>query len=269
MSNTTLFILCFVGHQIASLMMHSLFLHRYGTHQQFTMSIFWERVFFVVTWLLQGPSFLNPKTYAILHLLHHTHSDDKNDPHSPKNFSKSLHGWDIATALPKMMYATKKTFAQIKKDLLSEVVSANSEVRELVRTRKFPEWRTFEKFADSKVVMLGMALIMFFIYLIYAPSWWLWFLLPFTILNGPSQGAIVNWFGHMWGYVNFRLPKPDNSKNTPILGTIMLGECYQNNHHKDPMNPNFGFARWYEFDPLYPVVLILDKIGIIQLPKNV
>jgi stearoyl-CoA desaturase (delta-9 desaturase) len=95
--------------------------------------------------------------------------------------------------------------------------------------------------------------------------WWCWLFLPFTLANGAIQGAIVNWCGHMWGYRNFNLK--DNSKNTWVLSTVMLGELYQNNHHQDQDNPNFG-VKWFELDPTYFIIYIFDKVGIVKIKTN-
>ncbi len=46
----------------------------------------------------------------------------------------------------------------------------------------------------------------------------------------------------------------------------MLGESYHNNHHKRPSAINFG-VRWHEIDPVYPVILLLNKLGVIRIPK--
>lgn len=252
-----LFILAITAHFFLSLFLHSFFLHRYGTHRQFTMTRGWERAFFVLTWFFQGPSFLNPRSYAKMHLEHHAHSDTSLDPHSPKNFSMSRFGFDFPWAIMKMMFVTKIMFAEIR--------TGKHAIAQMYRERRFPEWKEFEEFADSSVSILGSAFIMFLIYLKYAHGWQ-WILLPVTILNGPVQGAIVNWCGHMWGYRNHDLP--DSSKNTPIFSTLMLGELFQNNHHKHPENPNFGGPRWFEFDPLYPCILLLAKIGVIRLTSR-
>jgi stearoyl-CoA desaturase (delta-9 desaturase) len=45
----------------------------------------------------------------------------------------------------------------------------------------------------------------------------------------------------------------------------MLGESLHNNHHKHP-RPNFG-DKWYEFDPVYPVILLLNKLKVIRLKR--
>jgi stearoyl-CoA desaturase (delta-9 desaturase) len=47
----------------------------------------------------------------------------------------------------------------------------------------------------------------------------------------------------------------------------MLGEDYHNNHHKFPSSANFGF-KWYEIDPLYYIMLILEFLGIIKISNK-
>ena len=54
----------------------------------------------------------------------------------------------------------------------------------------------------------------------------------------------------------------DNSHNTLPLDILMMGELYQNNHHKRPNNPNFAW-RWFEFDFGYWATLTLKKLRII------
>lgn len=237
--------------------MHSFFLHRYATHGQFSMGRRTERLFYFLTWFFQGPAFLDPTAYAKLHLEHHAHSDTKEDPHSPLNFSHSKFGLDVAVALPKMMWYTKKIYVEIR--------DGKSAIAKLYRERTFPTWYHFEKFSNSYIAMVITAFIIIACYALFAPVWWCWLLLPLSLLNGPVQGAIVNWCGHMWGYRNFKLA--DNSRNTPILGTLMLGECFQNNHHQYPQSPNFA-KRWFEFDPIYPVIMFFSLIRIIKIAKN-
>ncbi len=252
----SLFILIIVAQFFLSLFLHSFFLHRYSTHRQFLMSRFWERIFFFTTWLFQGPAFLNPTGYAKMHLEHHAHSDKAGDPHSPLNHSKSKWGLDFPYASMKMMWATKKVFEEIK--------AGTHVIAGLYKDRTFPEWKHFEDFTESfsSILFTGLLFILFYYYF---ASGWLWVLLPITLLNAPIQGAIVNWCGHMWGYRNYDLD--DNSRNTWVLAPIMWGELYQNNHHNDQDNPNFGGPRWFEIDPLYPFILLFNKIGIIHIVK--
>ena len=73
----------FLAHWYLSLFAQTFFLHRYAAHQMFTMNKFWEKVFYFLTWVFQGSSFLSPKAYGIMHRLHHAYADTENDPHSP------------------------------------------------------------------------------------------------------------------------------------------------------------------------------------------
>jgi stearoyl-CoA desaturase (delta-9 desaturase) len=79
---------------------------------------------------------------------------------------------------------------------------------------------------------------------------------------GPVHGAIVNWCGHMYGYSNF--DNNDKSKNSLIFDFLMGGELFQNNHHHAGARPNFA-SKWWEFDPVYPVIKFMNWIGIIKL----
>jgi stearoyl-CoA desaturase (delta-9 desaturase) len=89
-------------------------------------------------------------------------------------------------------------------------------------------------------------------------------LLPIHYLMGPIHGAIVNWCGHKYGYSNF--DNADHSKNTFPLDFLMMGELFQNNHHKKPNDANFA-KRWFEFDPSYPIIRLMHTLRIIKLRK--
>jgi stearoyl-CoA desaturase (delta-9 desaturase) len=79
----------FVAHWYLSLLMQTFFLHRYAAHKMFTMSPFWEKFFYGLTFIFQGSSFLSPYAYGVMHRLHHAYADTEEDPHSP-SFSSSL-----------------------------------------------------------------------------------------------------------------------------------------------------------------------------------
>ncbi len=128
----------------------------------------------------------------------------------------------------------------------------------------YPEWALLDKIADTWVVRLGFVAGYAAFYIVFAPSFWWYLLLPVDCLMGPVQGAIVNWCGHKYGYVNF--DNKDYSKNTVPWDFFLFGELFQNNHHKSPDSPNFA-KRWFEIDPVYPVVRILGYLGVIKLSK--
>jgi stearoyl-CoA desaturase (delta-9 desaturase) len=131
-------------------------------------------------------------------------------------------------------------------------------------TKNLPEWPAFDRFANgafSRLLWVGLY-IAFFVF--FATSPWLYLLLPIVIAMGAFHGAVINWFAHKYGYINFKLT--NTSMNLFFIDILMLGESYHNNHHKHPSSINFG-SRWHEIDPLYPVIRFLGWIGIIRLPK--
>jgi stearoyl-CoA desaturase (delta-9 desaturase) len=111
-------------------------------------------------------------------------------------------------------------------------------------------------------VLFGAAYTCFYIF--FATHWWMFLLLPVHFMMGPIHGAIVNWCGHKYGYRNF--DNKDKSKNTTPFDFLMLGELFQNNHHKHPNSANFG-KKWFEIDPVYPVMKLMHWMRVITLRK--
>ena len=226
------------------LFFQTFFLHRYSAHQAFTMSKFTEKVFFVLTWIFQGSNYLSAYGYGIMHRMHHAYADTEDDPHSPK-YDESI---------IKMMWKTKTIYSAItsKKYPVDKRFLHN-----------VPEWTAFDTFARSWVSRLLWGAGYFFFFLNFATAWWQWIFLPMAWLMAPIHGVIINWFAHIYGYVNFKVG--DTSKNLLPFDFLMMGESYHNNHHKHGSRPNFGGVRWHEIDPTYLIILLLDKIGVIKL----
>ena len=82
-------------------------------------------------------------------------------------------------------------------------------------------------------------------------------------MMAPIHGVIINWFAHIYGYVNFKVS--DTSKNLFRFDWLMMGEGYHNNHHKHGSRANFGGVRWHEIDVTYYIMILLDKMKLIQL----
>lgn len=241
----TVIILFFILHWYLSLFSQTFFLHRYSAHKMFTMNKFWERFFYLFTYITQGSSYLSPRAYAVLHRMHHAYSDTPKDPHTPHA------GGNVF----QMMWRTK----DIYNDVLMRKVDAEARFE-----GNYPVWRFIENLGDSYFSRLGWGTfyVMFYVYFVPADAWYMFLLLPIHFLMGPVHGAIVNWCGHMYGYQNY--DNNDKSRNTLPLDLIMMGELFQNNHHKLPKKVNFG-TRWYEFDPTYPIIKMLSMFKIIKL----
>jgi len=232
-------------HWYLSLFGQTFFLHRYAAHKMFTMSPFWEKFFYIFAWVTQGSSYLNARAYAILHRMHHAYSDTKEDPHTPHFFK------EVFT----MMMHTKKVY----NDVLNHRVEVDPKF-----DRNYPVYPVIDKIADSWASRLTFAALYIAFYAVFATQWWMFLFLPINFLMGPIQGAVVNWAGHKYGYRNF--DSADHSKNTLLWDVLLMGELFQNNHHQAGARPNFA-AKWYEFDPTYPIILLFNKIGIIKLAR--
>ncbi len=238
--------LFFIGHWFSSLFCQTVFLHRYAAHRMFHMSTFWERVFYVLTYITQGSSFLNPRAYAILHRMHHAYSDTEKDPHSPYYFR----------SLFKMMLRTRELYVNY---VLRRVEPEGG------FDKNVPEWKFLDRFASLLSVQLAWCGLYTLFYIQFATHWWMFFLLPAHFVMGPIHGGIVNWFGHKYGYVNFH-DTGDHSKNTLPVDFVTLGELFQNNHHRQPSRPNFA-VRKFEFDPTYPLLKLLSWLRIISFSR--
>jgi stearoyl-CoA desaturase (delta-9 desaturase) len=233
----------FIVHWQASVFFQSFYLHRYGAHRQFEMSPRMERVFYVLTWLAQGSSFLSPRGYAILHRLHHAYSDTPKDPHSPHFYRNAF----------TMMWATKRRY---------EAFVTRAEAPDAKFDGGYPEWPAFDRFADAWGTRLAFLVAYTAFYLAFATHAWMFLLLPAHFLMGPIHGAIVNWAGHKYGYRNFA--STDRSRNTLFIDVVTMGELFQNNHHKFGMSPSFAVRSW-EVDPTYVIMKGLHALGIIDM----
>ena len=241
---TMLFIFCFfVAHWYLSLFAQTFFLHRYAAHKSFTMSRNWERFFFILSYITQGSSYLSPWAYGIMHRMHHAFTDTEHDPHSPA-YDKNLFA---------MMWRTKEVYQGI----LYQTIPVEQKF-----TKNVPEWRSFDLLASHNISRLLWAGLYVWIYVAYAPYWWLFLLLPVHILMGPVHGVIINWFAHIYGGVNFATD--NTSRNLFKLDLLMLGEGYHNNHHAFPASSNFA-VRQGEFDFCYPIIKMLHRIGVIRM----
>ena len=232
----------FAGHWFLSAFFQSFFLHRYGAHRQFTMNRVWERVFYLGTFVTQGASFLVPRGYAVMHREHHAFSDTEDDPHSPL----------VHRNLWRMMWETKKRY--------------DAFVYRRVQPEKrfegwYPEWKWVDRLGDHWAIRIAWGTLYTLYYIVFAPHWVFFLLLPIHYLVGPVQGAIVNWCGHRYGYRNYE--SNDQSRNTLPVDFLIVGELFQNNHHRFRQSPNFA-VRWFELDPTYLMIRMLALFRIIR-----
>lgn len=210
----------FIGHWFSSLFVQTFFLHRFASHRMFKLSERWLKFWYVTTVILQGVSFLNPRAYAILHRRHHAYSDGVLDPHSPMRH--------------------RNVFSLMRETYENYLTALSRNNKEFEKYgSNIPEWPWLDRLADQWSVRIGFVVVYTLIYIVFAPSIWWFLLLPIHFIMGPIHGAIVNWGGHKYGYVNHP-DTGDHSRNTLPFDFLTLGELFQNNHHHSPGRLNFA-----------------------------
>lgn len=210
------------------------------------MSKFAEKVCFVLTWITQGSNYLSAYGYGVMHRMHHAYADTKKDPHSPKYDSN----------LFSMMWRTKNIYQDIN--------NKSIQIEEKF-TKNVPQWQRFDAFASSRISRITWAILYIVFFVFYTTAWWQWLLLPVAFFMAPIHGVIINWFAHIYGYVNFKVS--DTSKNLLPFDFLMMGEAYHNNHHAFGGRPNFG-VKWHEVDITYCIMVVLDKLTLIKLKRD-
>ena len=189
---------------------------------------------------------MSPRAYGIMHRLHHAYADTESDPHSPE------HSANIFA----MFWRSRTVYRAI--------INGTIQVEERF-TRNLPEWPAFDRWAVSGTSAVLWVAIYVAIFICFATSPWMYLLLLPVIGMAAVHGAAINWYAHKYGYANYKLK--NRSKNLLAFDVFFLGESYHNNHHKYPSSANFG-SKWHEIDPVYYVIRLFARIGIIRLSKG-
>lgn len=240
-------LILFVVHWYAVMFFDTFWLHRYCAHKHWSMSPRVERAFQVANFVVNGSSYLSSYGYGIMHRMHHAYTDTPRDPHSP-----SVDGNPI-----RMMWRTRQTYFGIYKGW--------TPVEEKF-TVGVPHWKALDDVVHNFYVRGVWVAIYLAIYALLVTDWWMWLLFPLTVGMGPLHGLFINWCAHRYGYVNYA--QPNTSRNVMPIDLFFMGECFHNNHHKAPGRPNLGF-RWFEFDLLWPIVLVMERCRIIKINRVV
>jgi len=234
-----------------------------------------ERAWYIISYIFQGPSYLIPQAYAVMHRLHHWYADTEKDPHSPM-YSKNLFD---------MMWRTKKIYSSLSIYLLSNREKVKDEQLKILNKynldemdiknaslKHIPKWNSFDRFANSTYSKVGWGILYTALYALVILPWGgysLWFL-PLVIVHflmAPLQGVVINWYAHKIGEKTYKV----GNTSTNLFGwfdILMWGERNHNSHHKNAKNPNFAFHDRLKIDPLYLFVRLFALVGIVKLkPK--
>ena len=194
-----------------------------------------------------------PAKWVANHRMHHIHSDEQDDPHSPMvTFLWSHFEW-----LMKYNSATRSltNLQKYSRDILED-----------------PFYMKMEKTQIWPLIYLLHGIAYFVVgygigywrdgshaaALQFGSSLFVWGVLVRTVVNWHVTWS-VNSLTHLFGYRNYETT--DNSRNNWLVGLFAVGEGWHNNHHADPASASV-WHRWWEVDLTYVVIRMLQAVGL-------
>jgi fatty-acid desaturase len=225
-------IVALVLHWIAVGLGISMGYHRLHTHRGFkTYRMFEYFLALCGTLTLEG----GPMFWVATHRLHHQHSDQPGDPHTPRVSGFWAHlGW---------------------------IVFGEAHHNDTARTARYapdlardPFYRWLTTYHWVPLTTLGFVLLA-------VGGWglvnWAVFL---RVVVGLHSTWLINSATHMWG--GRRFETGDDSRNVWWVALFTFGEGWHNNHHAHPTSARHGLA-WYELDVTWIELRLLRAIGLV------
>jgi stearoyl-CoA desaturase (delta-9 desaturase) len=203
-------------------------LHRYCSHRSFKTPRWLHFVLAAAgcTALQKGPLW-----WAVHHRLHHRHSDEPADPHSPVvgGFLHGHIGWLFT------------------RDLMHPDESV---VHDLA---KYPELVWLDRlWMLPGILLAGLCFAL-------GGSGALVYGYCLSVVFVFQVTFAVNSIGHLFGPQRFKTG--EGSRNNFVLGYLAMGDGWHNNHHRMPSSARHGFA-WYELDLSYTFIRLLSRVGM-------
>jgi stearoyl-CoA desaturase (delta-9 desaturase) len=204
--------------------------HRLLTHRGYAVPRWLEYIIATCgTMALQG----GPIYWVGVHRLHHQLTDKPGDPHSPRDGKWWSHmDWILHGTLHNQDPALQR----YAPDLTQHAY-----------------YRWLDRYHWLPVTVAGLILL--------AIGGWpcvLWGVFLRAVL-GLHVTWLVNSATHIWG--SRRYDTRDDSRNNWWVALLTGGEGWHNNHHAHPVSARHGLA-WYEFDPNYYAIWLLEKMGL-------
>lgn len=185
------------------------------------------------------------KTWVVMHRLHHKHSDTKDDPHSPVN-----------VGLRGIMKAQFDAYTRTQAALLAGDAELSAIGRDLELSWPVRSGHWYAAYVAQIALGLTVALVF---------GWWVGIALVAGLMSHIVQGAIINYFGHAVGGRNFDLA--DNSRNNHPAAWLVLGEGFQNNHHRYPSSARFSYRKM-EIDLGFVVCRLLEQFHVLRVVER-
>jgi fatty-acid desaturase len=223
--------------------------HRLLSHRSFDCPVWLEKLFVYIALCCMQDA---PGRWVAAHRIHHKHSDEEPDPHSPVvNFLWSHVGWLLVDHHGLHKIANYERYVR---DLLRQPFYQNLE-RKMV-----PMWIYLGHAALFLAAGFGIgsALWGFAAGLQFGLSLLLWGVIVRTVVVWHITWS-VNSLTHMFGYRNYETG--EESRNNWLVAILTSGEGWHNNHHADPAAAD-NRRRWWEIDLIYGAIWVLERVGL-------
>ncbi len=244
-------IVAILGHFTFGMLGITIGFHRLLTHQGFTCPKWFEHTLAVLGICTLQDS---PARWVAVHRIHHKHSDEQQDPHSPAvNFFWGHMGWLFVQSRD---HGNVNYYERYVRDLLKDPFYLKLERNSLwlgiyaLHALAFlglgfiGGWLVSGQFMEG--VRIGLSLLI-----------WGVFVRTVCVLHGTWA---VNSITHVWGYRNYE-DTGDNSRNSFLVALFSHGEGWHNNHHADQRAASHGH-RWWEFDMSWHVIRCFERLGL-------
>ncbi len=224
--------------------------HRLLTHRGFSCPPWLER-----TLVILGVCALQdaPDYWVATHRKHHQFTDEEQDPHSPiVSFFWAHMGWLCVKSDEMKRGPLAERYARdILRDPLYAWIGRNNHWLLITAL----SWGAFfgagfgaaalSGAGSQNATQFGLSLLV-------------WAAALRTVVYWHLTWSI-NSVAHIWGYRNY--DTPDVSRNNVILGVLVGGEGWHNNHHADPRSARHGH-KWGEIDLSWLFIRSLMALGL-------
>lgn len=225
--------------------------HRLLSHRSFRTYPWFERLLTIVAMCSMQDT---PARWVATHRLHHRHSDEEEDPHSPLDSVGWSHiGWLFRRNPSVHSFGVYQKYAQ---DVLSDPFYMGLEKRPLrVAWIYLAQTALYYLFG----LLIGRAMGSSWA----AASQWgvslvVWGVLLRTVAVWHITWS-VNSLTHLFGYRSHETG--ENSRNNWLVALLANGEGWHNNHHWDPASATVC-NRWWEVDTTYWMILVFKSVGL-------
>ena len=223
--------------------------HRLLTHRGFTCPVWLEHALAMLgVCCLQD----TPARWVATHRLHHQHSDEQPDPHSPLvTFFWAHMGWLLVEnrELKSIM-----TYERYVRDLLRDPFYLRLERNLLWVWVNLAQWAVYILVGGGLGWVLGGAAAA----LQMSASLLVWGVFVRTVAVWHITWS-VNSLSHLFGYRSYETG--ENSRNNWLVALVSNGEGWHNNHHADQRSAAHGH-RWWELDITYMTIRVLQCVGL-------